>query len=384
MSGTGTIDHPWDIQTAFFDLGASEIGGNRAIERNVNLLSSQYSDALFDSGVIVVALNGAEDRPITVKPVNNSTLDGDILITGSYLILKDLEICWSGWDRRQTETPGSDPADLLRKNITGYGTNVKLINCVLHDLAGPYFPESMSSLEVYGCVVYHMGWLSERGHGHGLYLHNTVPTMIIKDNIIHDNFGWGIHAYCPTGERLKYFCFEGNTSFSNGSLANDPTPSLLLGADSGKADTASFVSNMTYGGKVGLQFYRDGATNITLTDNYLPDGITGSYEGTDSGTVTEIGNRVFLRSNDYDPNRANLTIYNQAKAETIEVDVPYADGTQVRVRNAQDYFADIQTLTVVEGKIKVSMVNHTVAKPVQWTAPASTFPLFGCFVLEAE
>jgi hypothetical protein len=56
----------------------------------------------------------------------------------------------------------------------------------------------------------------------------------------------------------------------------------------------------------------------------------------------------------------------------------------VQARNVQDYFSDIQMVTVTVGKITVNMqaVNRTVATPVGWAAPATTFPKFGAFVLE--
>jgi hypothetical protein len=92
-----------------------------------------------------------------------------------------------------------------------------------------------------------------------------------------------------------------------------------------------------------------------------------------------------LRGNEHDTNRANLVIYNQAEADTIDVDVSaiFGQSGTVQARNVQDYFVDIQTLTITAGVITVNMqaANRTVATPVQWTAPATTFPLFGCLVL---
>jgi len=53
-------------------------------------------------------------------------------------------------------------------------------------------------------------------------------------------------------------------------------------------------------------------------------------------------------------------------------------------RNVQDYWNDTQTLDITAGHITVNMqaVNRTVETPVGWTAPATTFPQFGAFVLE--
>jgi alkylation response protein AidB-like acyl-CoA dehydrogenase len=80
-----------------------------------------------------------------------------------------------------------------------------------------------------------------------------------------------------------------------------------------------------------------------------------------------------------------LTVYNQAQANTVNVDVSSVFGASgtVKAYNAQDYFSDVQTLTITAGVITVNMqaANRTVATPDGWVAPAKTFPDFGAFVL---
>jgi hypothetical protein len=176
-------------------------------------------------------------------------------------------------------------------------------------------------------------------------------------------------------------------------IRGDTYPNFLLGADSGQADVSSFVANMSYGAD-GLQFYGDGAINVTLADNYMPDGKTGTYSAISESSNywgAAIGNQVFVRPNSYQSDRANVTIYNQAEADTVSVDLSAVIGLQVgdsvSVRNVQNYFVDIQTLTLdMNKKITVNMqaANRTVSTPVQWTLPATTFPKFGCFVLEKQ
>ena len=145
---------------------------------------------------------------------------------------------------------------------------------------------------------------------------------------------------------------------------------------------------MTYGNSNGIRSYGDGNNWVSFHDNYSPDGnlnVEAAVVDNDNNWTT-VGNTYFLRANTYDANRANLTIYNQDAVNTVTADVSsiYSNGDTINARNVQDYFVDIQTLTVAGGNITVNMqaANRTVATPVQWTAPASTFPTFGCFVLE--
>lgn len=375
----GTLASPFTLPAA---LGAT--AWVRACQTLYLLDGTMASDA-------TVSLFGTSSAYVTVRAYAGvAKLNGAITVSGDYIIIRDLELYWDGWAGRESALTGSDPVDLVRKVLGGTGKHIKFVNCIIHDLGIVYFDDVCEGLEFYGCVIYHVGWVApDRGHGHGLYLHNLVPTMVVKDCVIFDNFGWGIHAYSPTGANLKYFEFVGNTVFRNGSLSGTLTPGIILGADSGQADTATIAENMTYGNKAGwgLQFYGAGAINVTLTDNYISEGKLGTYTAVEESgnTYNTIGNATFLRPNTYDANRANLTIYNEAEANTVVVDILSLGWTgQLRARNVQDYFVDIQTLDIVDSAITVNMqaINRTVATPIQWTAPATTFPQFGAFVLE--
>jgi len=317
-------------------------------------------------------------------------IDGGLVVNGSDVVFRDLEICFTGWTLRVSTETGSAPSDIPSAVLEINAASCKFINCVIHDFPVLGFWASAVNAEMYGCVVYHNGWSApDRGHGHGIYTQNSTGIKTIKDCIVFNNFGWGIHAYSSSGANLKNLVFEGNTCFGSGKLHSSSYPNYLLGSGSGQADNCQFLANMSYGAG-GLQFYEDGASNVVLTDNYMPDGITGIYTATtESGNYwgAEVGNRVFVRPNEYQADRANVTIYNQDLANSIAVDLSgvtgLVAGDSILARNVQDYFSDIQTLTLDENKVVIiSTQNRTVAAPVAWTAAASTFPVFGCFIIE--
>ena len=153
-----------------------------------------------------------------------------------------------------------------------------------------------------------------------------------------------------------------------------------------QANSINVVGNCTYNGAVGVSFYGGGAANVTLENNILPDGVGGAYQATSEGNnVTKMDDRVVVYKNDYDANRLHVAIYNEAASKTVDVDVSayFDNGDTVNVYNAQDYPTDVQVLTVTAGVVTVNMqaANRTVATPYQWTAPASTFPKFGAFIM---
>ena len=92
---------------------------------------------------------------MTVKPVTTAKIDGNITLGGKYVTFRDIEFCWTGWTGRVSAEAGSEPTDLALKNIegtsTGYaGIYLKFINCIIHDLSGPYFDDYMTGLEFNG------------------------------------------------------------------------------------------------------------------------------------------------------------------------------------------------------------------------------------------
>jgi hypothetical protein len=343
------------------------------------------------TGDWVCNLNGTAAQPITFKayPGERPILNGSLTIGGRYVVWQNVEICYSGWMSRETLIEGSAPADLpLLQYVSVLGVGNKLVNCILHDHIGESSMSNGLGAEWYGCVVYHNGWSGpDRGHGHGLYIQNNAPEKVIKDCVFFDNFGWGIHAYTQGGT-INNITLDGCACFENGSLVSEIYTNILVGGYA-VANNIAIRNCMTYGGGNVNVGYDAGADNVVLQNNYFPDGITkvnvtnmtetGNYYG------PAVGNQVFLRANAYDANRANLVIYNEAAANTIDVDVSaiFGQSGTVKAYNVQDYFTDIQALTITAGVITVNMqaINRTVATPIQWTAPATTFPQFGCFVL---
>lgn len=384
MSGNGSFNSPWDLATVI----------NNPIWLEYSLLESRtvWLRGGTYTGDYTNATNGVDGRNIVFRgyPGEIAVIDGNFDVNGSYVTFQDLIFTYSGWSTRETDSPAS-------QNLNIRGTYLKFINCIIHDLSSPVIGQEALSCEFYGCLSYNNGWLgTDRGHGHGVYCQNAngSPQMIVKDSIFCNNFGWGPHAYAGNGVNLLYnILMEGNTSFKAGSLSGTARPNFLLGADSGQSTGCSIKSNMSYDGECGLEFYGAGAALVEYTNNYFPDGKQegfGSYTAeTESGNYygTDTGNTHFLRANQYDNNRANLTIYNQAQSDSLQIDVSSVlnVGDTVNAHNAENYFTDIQALTVAgDGTITVDMraISHAPIAPVQWVAPATAFPNFGCFILE--
>jgi len=79
-------------------------------------------------------------------------------------------------------------------------------------------------IEIYGCLAYNNGWQeSIFGNGHGIYAKSTSGPVYLRDNILFNQFGYGLHIYTIAGpDGLTNLHAEGNVSFNNGAVAFRP------------------------------------------------------------------------------------------------------------------------------------------------------------------
>src|SRR5262249_12162610 len=78
------------------------------------------------------------------------------------------------------------------------------------------------------------------------------------------------------------------------------------------------------------------------------------------------GTRIFVRSNRYEPGRANIVVYNWERSSHVAVDVcsVLAVGLYYEVRNAEDYFAPPVRTGIFDGRpLELPMRGLSVAKP---------------------
>lgn len=358
---------------------------------NINANDLVYLHEGVYSGDYLSTLIGSGAYPITIQayPGERAIIDGAFTARGQSVTFVDLEFTYTGWTNRATLLPGSTPADIpYTKALANEGFGVNFINCIIHDQTSPGFQSLSKNALFYGCVIFYNGWSGpDRGHGHGLYVQNDAPfRKIIKDCIIFDNFGYGIHAYTEGGG-INYLTLEGNTCFRNGSLYGGYYSDILVGGYTIALDPV-LQDNMTYNIGACNLGYVAGCTGAILINNYFPQGLTkvnagisseiGNYYGENG-----LGNAIFLRPNLYNSARANLTIYNASQAPSVVVDISALGwtGGSIRVRNVQDYFTNWQIFTP-GATLEIDMINQTIGTPVEWNHPLTTFPDFGCFVLE--
>jgi hypothetical protein len=391
--GSGTQLDPWTMAEA---MNSPLINPGDTVV----LLEGTYS------GDVTCNLAGNSSYPVTIQAETGKrvTIIGTFTFSGNYVHLKGVEVGWTGADR------ATIPQAADRVKIAGTGN--KVINCVIHDGdAGVSGGNASADCEIYGNLIFYNGD-GESNLGHGMYVnHNpTNSRFYIRNNFVFNNSGLGIQIY--GSQSINNFTVENNTAFENGEIVGTPQRNILVGGTNGAINpivrynrvwhstnqeglgVGYGTGNTVTGADVENNFCVGtfrlvGAVSPTVLNNIVYGSAeqfnTASYPTNTWDTYANRVDAVFLEANTYDANRAHLTIFNATEANAVDVDVSAVFGASgtVKAYNVQDYFTDIQTLTISSGVITVNMqaTNRSVATPVGWTAPAKVFPQFGSFVL---
>jgi hypothetical protein len=223
--GSGTPDDPMGLTQAIKQPG------------EVWMLSGVYA------GDLSITTNNLALRS---APGHWAIIDGAIDVRGDGVVLKNLEIMYSGWPGRISAQIGSNPTDLPLKNLSVYGPNTRILNCIIHDLAGFGWWGPAIHSEVYGCIIYSIGWWGpDRGHGHGIYTqNNTGGRKAFKNCITWGHYSTCGKVYSATNAPLKHYDIEGLICGPCGDSR------FLVGSDDGSTEDVTVSECMTFGAAI--------------------------------------------------------------------------------------------------------------------------------------
>jgi len=281
-AGSSTGDgsgRPWDLQTALH-------GGNGSVQPGdtVWLRGGTYGGAALTSTLtgtaaapIVVRQYAGERAILDARGATSPLSRGDyFVVTGNYVTLWGFEVMDSD-PNRVTDT---------RANLViAKASHLKFINLIVHDggIALYTWPEPVD-VEFYGCVIYNNGWQDPSfGNGHGIYVKSNAGPVYLRDNILFNQFGYGIHIFTIAGpDGLTNIHAEGNVSFNNGSVdadpVNSPNANILFGG-SVPVRNGTLLDNMTYfSPNVGVHnlligFGTTVNQDLTVRNNYAVGGM---------------------------------------------------------------------------------------------------------------
>jgi hypothetical protein len=258
-------------------------------------------------------LTGTAVAAVIVRqyPGERAIIDGvgstrtTLTVNGAYTWFWGFELINSGTDR----TSQAARPDVVY--VRG-GNEIKLIHLTVHDGGIAIYSEpTAGNLEVYGCLLYNNGWqTATRGSGHAVYMKTDNATRLVRDNIMFNQFGFGMHGYSDLGSgKLHDIQVVGNVSFNNGSIAaagtNVSNSNILVGGQE-PVDNGVIRENMTYRPaaspqidvRVGYPGVASG--NVVVRRNYFVGGNSlmfvelWSNASVDSNTMKGSGTLIYL------------------------------------------------------------------------------------------
>ncbi|MFN2570653.1 MAG: hypothetical protein ABR537_03425 [Gemmatimonadales bacterium] len=425
--GDGSILHPWDLATALAP-------GSRVPPGDTIWLRGGTYRGAFRSGVA-----GTAGAPVVVRgyPGERAIVDGGTSKSSTLYVTGDNSVFW-GFELTNSSVTRTTPlaSEEVRPNVVvNDASHTKYINLIVHDGGVAFYNEPATmDVEVAGWIIYNNGWQGpDRGHGHGLYLKSLVGPLVARDNVIFNQFGYGVHAYTNKGTgKLINIRIEGNVAFNSGLLASKPksAPNILLGgADYATADVVR--DNFTYFAadrttadanmKIGFGTTQNG--DVQVTGNYVAGGDPvlefGSWSAARVANNTFLGaaaslirrtsansgaavlqifrdnlearvpgeSKIVVRPNPYERGRAHLIVYNWGRQDTANVDLTdvLEPGDHYEIHNVQDLFGAAVASGTFDGTaVKVPLQGVTPPVPVgMTTSPAPrTGPLFDVFLVQ--
>jgi len=397
-AGKGTIDAPWDLRTAFNHPQAIRAGDVLYLRGGVYDVPGKLN--------FNCRLKGEHDAAITIRPWRSEhvVIDGGIHVLGEWIILRDLEVR-NTTNRRQTDIAGSFPADITQPTgINVFAANVRVINNVVRDGSnGLSSWRDAPDNEFYGNIVFNNGWSGpDRPHGHGVYMQNRSGRKVLEDNLIFNNFEYGIQIYGSSETYLNHFHLEGNVVFGNGAPGGALSRNILLGGTT-VAESPVLVNNITYypltpghGGDNNVGYYPSGSgcKGLVMQGNYFVSGglaltlhnceVARMEDNTFLGPVRAFDkepyavknqftsarpadNRVIVRSNRYEKGRAHIVVFNWERRASVAVDLSSAglvEGDIFEIRDVQNLTGTpVVTGRYAGSRIELPMNSSAVLKP---------------------
>jgi hypothetical protein len=417
--GDGSQRRPWDLATALAGGGGKVKAGDTVWVRG-----GVYRGA-FRSTV-----QGAAGKPVVIRqyPGERATIDGagsrasTLVVGGAYTVFWGLELTNSDPVRTATAVSHDERPDL----VVNKASHTKYINLIVHDGGGAFYTEpEFSDVEIAGCIVYNNGWDGpDRGHGHGLYLKSYTGPLVVRDNVVFNQFGYGIHAYTnATTGKLVNIRIEGNISFNNGTLSSDRTnPNILLGGaaiatgDVVKDNVTYFSPGLTGANvRIGYKTLLNG--DVRVEGNYFAGGdpvldvgywqaaVIAGNTFVGSGTPVKrnqssaahifrnnteerrpVTTKVIVRRHPYDANRVLIAVLNWGADTTITANLEDAlpAGARYEVRSVQNPFGSAIASGTFGGNVRIPLRGSTPSPPEgkPTNRPPRTGAAFDVFLLE--
>lgn len=277
-AGLGTLDSPVDLPRIFSgDL--KKVRPGDVVWIRGGIYDGPFTSLIEGSSELPIVIRQYPGERAILRKASNVRARGTLDVRGDNVWFWDLEVTNSSTDRDRHDPDGKlNPMRGSGVNI--YAANTRYINLIVHDNGHGFgLWNEDGGTEIYGCLIFNNG---NNKKEHGVYGHNKHGSHAIRNNIIFNNAGYGLHLYAnSTKSSVSGFDVDRNTVFNNGALTlvDQVADQILIGGVEGvPAERVSLVSNYIFN-EIGAPTsknrgirlgYRDkGNKDAKLIENYV-------------------------------------------------------------------------------------------------------------------
>jgi hypothetical protein len=373
---SGGASAPWDLETALSGANGKVQPGD-----TIWLRAGTYR------GNFESKLAGSASAPIVVRqyPGERATIDGSLSVEGRNTWYWGFEIA------------NSDPGTRNVEGVDSHCPGCRFINLVIHDHSGNglgMWSEGPDQ-EAYGNIIYNNGfWGPTNGsYGHGIYAQNVSGAKRILDNILVNQFGYGVHIYTEESG-LWNFIVAGNVVVNSG--LGDGMDFQVGGLQ--PVNNLVFTDNMSYRSPdrrtdTARLGYNWGPSNFgaVVTDNYLVGNLLLFFwkamklqRNTIVDGAPPSATRVVVEPNFYEDGRANVVIYNWGKESSVPVDLSAVlrPGDHFVVRDAQNFYGPpVLSGSYAGGNVAIPITSDHPAPSITTEPVSNTGAEFNVYVV---
>jgi len=293
--GDGSLNSPWDLQTALLQ-SKERVKGGDIIWLHEGIYRGNYKCTLQSNakGKFITVSAYKDDKVVIDGNVENK-LHYVLEVNSSRVVFKNFEITYVGSFSRERSSKAFKAATGINHVA---GEDCKFQNLIIRNIPGSGFGswKATGGSIIEDCIIYNNGYQGHRGQGVGIYVQNqSDKTRVIRSNIIFNNYYKGIEVWSASSGSNKEFVknvkIEGNIIFNNGNPSGKPWANLIVA--SGDKEGLNVAKNIMVKNNV---FYH----NVDFNDikNYgYGNSITLGYTAQALAEDISIVNNVIIGRN---------------------------------------------------------------------------------------
>ncbi len=230
-TGDGSINKPWDLQTALSQ-SSERVNGGDIIWLHEGIYNGRFKSVLKSSNSKFITVTAYRNDKVILNGNIKSNAKQVLEIHGSHVIFKNFDITFLGnYSRVSTDKDFKVVAGI--HHISGVG---KFQNLRIYNNPGLGFGswKSTGGSVIEDCMIYYNGTLGKnRGQGEGMYVQNNSDDVrIIRNNIIFNNYYKGVEVWSASSGKKQSFIknvkLKDNIIFNNGAPSGRYWGNLII------------------------------------------------------------------------------------------------------------------------------------------------------------